>query len=260
MNQLAKLQNIFQTAVLQPEKSLSPKWVSATGRVSPEIQLSVYSYAYHARLIEVLVNDYPAILMAIGDEVFERIANNYIAEHPSHYFSLRDFGSGFANFILTNNPQQEMYWLYELASFEWHLVQAFDAADASLFTVNDMGSIAAEQWPEVKFILHPSVQRLNFIWNAVEMWQVLSADEPSKVIPQMESENTWLVWREQLTTRFRSLNKDEQLAFETLQSGGSFSNICENLVTLIDEESVPMHAASLLKGWISQGLIHKVKY
>lgn len=267
MNQLAKLQHTFQDCVLKPNEPSSTSWVSASGRAAPETQLSIYSYAYHARLNEVLANDYPAILMAIGDETFNQLTELYIEAHPSHYFSLRDFGSNLPEFISEliqpneqqENQWQEMPWLYELALFEWNLGQAFDVADVSLFTEQDMITVPPEAWPDLKFILHPSVHRLNFEWNIVEMWQTLTDDNPSQVTAVHEETSPWLIWREQLITRFRSMQKDEQLAFDQLQEGGNFNDICEALAAMMSEEEVPMHAAGLLKGWITQGLISGIK-
>ena len=263
MNQLAKLQHTFQKCVLKPEQATSNAWVSASGRATPEVQLSIYSYAYHARLNEVLANDYPAILMAIGDEHFNQLAADYIETHPSHYFSLRDFGAELANFIASLIQQQtkwqEMPWLYELALFEWNLGQAFDAADDNLFTEHDMSTIATEAWPELRFNLHPSVQRLDFEWNIIEMWQALTDETPSEVTAIKEASTPWLIWRENLTTRYRSMHQDEQLALDKLAQGGNFTDICETLASIINENDVPMHAASLLKGWISQGLISGVQ-
>lgn len=262
MSQLAKLQHTFQNYVLKSDLSASTTWVSAEGKSAPEKQLSIYSYAYHARLEEVLANDYPAIFMAIGEDYFHQLATNYIEAHPSKFFSLRDFGAGFANFIANLIHQQttwqEMPWLYELAVFEWSLGQAFDAADDNVFTEQDMASIAPETWPELKFKLHSSVQRVNFEWNIIEMWQALTADEPTEVHATKNESSPWLVWRENLSSHFRSMKQDEQIAFDALVQAGDFTDICESLANIINEDEVPMHAASLLKSWISQNIISAV--
>ena len=262
MNQLEKLQHTFQDYVLKPDSSVSQKWVSAKGKAAPEVQLSIYSYAYHARLTEVLENDFPAVLVAIGEGYFNELTTNYIKAHPSKFFSLRDFGSGFANFIndliQQQSKWQEMPWLYELTLFEWSLGQAFDAADDNIFAEQDMATVAPEAWPELKFTLHSSVQRLNLEWNIIEMWQALTAETPVEVSATKDVSSPWLVWRENLSTHFRSMEVDEQIAFDELKQGGSFTDICESLASIIDEDEVPMHAASLLKGWISQSLISGV--
>ena len=262
MNQLEKLQQTFQAHVLKPNPSDSNSWVSAEGRASPEKQLSIYSYAYHARLNEVLANDFPVVLAAIGEDSFNQLTADYIETQPSKYFSLRDFGARLANFINKLIQQQskwnEMPWLYELAVFEWSLGQAFDATDDNIFTEQDMATIVPESWPELKFTLHASVQRLDFEWNVIEMWQALTAETPIEVTAKKSSTSPWLVWRENLSTHFRSMEQGEQTTFDTLAKGGDFTDICESLANTINEEEVPMHAASFLKAWISQGLISNV--
>lgn len=262
MNQLEKLQHTFQDYVLKPEPSASNAWVSAEGKASPETQLSIYSYAYHARLTEVLANDYPAVLIAIGEDYFNELTTNYIEEHPSKFFSLRDFGAGFPSFISSLIQQQakwqDMPWLYELALFEWNLGQAFDAADDKIFTEQDMASVAPEAWPELKFKLHSSVERLDFEWNIIEMWQALTAEIPTEISATKDTPSPWLIWRENLSTHFRSMEQDEQIAFDTLAQDGDFTDICESLANIVNEEEVPMHAASLLKGWISQNIISDI--
>ena len=107
--------------------------------------LSVYTHAYVARLIEVLATDYPTVRVAMGDWQFEHLAVDYVRAHPSHSFSLRDFGRhlpGFVSDLIQHHDDyQDSHWLYELGLFEWTLGQAFDAADDSLLTEQDMAAI-----------------------------------------------------------------------------------------------------------------------
>lgn len=260
---LAQLQQTFQSHILNPEDNTSVKWISAKGRAAPEIQLSIYSHAYQARLIEVLSNDYPAVLMALGEDQFENLASSYIKAHPSHYFSLSEFGNSFTPFIsqlvqLTDTVWHEMPWLSELALFEFTLGEAFNAADASLFTEHDMANVPAAAWAELHFTLHPSVKCLSFNFNTVDIWKALTDETPQAIDARQEAPNPWLIWREQLITQFRSMEQDEQLAFNTLYHGGDFSDICESLASLVNEADIPLHAASLLKTWINQGLISSV--
>ena len=122
-----------------------------------------------------------------------------------------------------------------------------------------MAVVAPEAWPELGFAIHPSVRRLDLAWNVPAMWQVLTADEPTAVTAVCDTTSPWLVWREQLVTRFRSMSADEGLALDTLRRGGSFTELCEALATLMAEDQVPLRAAGLLKGWLEQGLINGIK-
>jgi hypothetical protein len=263
MKQLARLQHAFQDCVLQPDKSGAASWVSASGRADHETRLSVYIHAYRGRLKEVLANDYPAVLMSIGDNQFNVLADDYIRAHPSHYYSLRDFGRHLPAFLSGLMQRHEdwrsMHWIYELALFERTLGQAFDAADDTIFSEQDMAGIADEAWPELRFHMHPSVHRLDLEWNIPEIWQALTDECSAQVAAIHESASPWLVWRDQLITRFRSMQTDEQLALDELRAGASFSHVCEVLATLMSEDEIPLRAAGLLKSWMAQGLITGVQ-
>lgn len=264
MKQLEKLQQTFQDYVLHSDIPRAISWISSSGHVAPETRLSVYTYAYHARLREVLANDYPAMLMAIGDNQFNQLADDYIHTHPSHYSSLRDFGCHIpvfvSNLIQQDERYQDMHWLYELALYEWTLGQTFDAANDTIISEQNMDTIPPEVWPELKFRIHPSVHRLDLEWNIPEMWQALTDNKPKQVVAIDSVASPWLVWRDQLITRYRSMQTDEQLALDKLRAGNSFNEICEALTTLMGEDEVPLRAACLLKGWIAQGLISRIEY
>lgn len=228
-----------------------------------ETRLSVYTFAYRARLLEVLANDYHALLMALGDEQFNQLAEDYIDAHPSRYSSLRDFGRHLPGFVFKLARQHQHYpdrhWLYELALFEWTLGQAFDAPDSSPLGEQDMAIIPAGLWPELRFQMHASVHRIDFEWNIPQMWQALTCDTPSQVTASRGKPSSWLVWREQLVTRFRSLQADELLALDRLIAGESFEAACEALSSSMSEKEVPLRAAGLLKSWIAQGLIAGIR-
>ena len=74
-----------------------------------------------------------------------------------------------------------------------------------------------------------------------------------------DAANPWLIWREQLVTRFRSMQIDEQRSFDAMCEGGHFNEVCEALAPLMSEDEVPLRIASLLKGWITQGLISGIE-
>jgi len=259
MNRLAELQQHFQQCLLMPPTDSPQPWVRAGGRAAPERQLAVYIHAYAARLKEVLASDYPAVLMAIGEDAFERLSQAYLETHPSHYFSLRDFGARLASFIAGEPAYDELPWLAELARFEWALGQAFDAADSAIGTIDDMAAIAPRDWPDLGFDIHPSLQRLDLRWNIADMWSSLTAEQPKPVTATETEAIPWLVWREQLTTRFRSLGFDEQAALDCARTGGSFGEICEQLTAFVDADAVPLRAATLLKAWLAQGLIIAIR-
>jgi hypothetical protein len=255
MSRLADLQHSFQDYVLADSEPPLPEWVSADGRAAPRRQLSVYSNAYRMRLKEVLGQDYEAVWTALGDEGFDRLTDQYIDAHPSRRFTLRDFGRVLPAFLQTTPEYREYEWLHELAEFESLLIDAFDAADASLLREEDMAGLPPEAWSSASLIVHPSVRRLDSCWDAPRLWQVLTSDDPSEIIPARSEPVPWLIWRRELTTQFRSMSVDEQTAFDAMVDGASLDAVCVALGTRISEEEVPLRFASLLKGWIAEEIV-----
>lgn len=258
MSRLAELQAQFQQCLLAPPDGSDQPWVRAGGRASPARQLSAYQYAYPARLKEVLGNDYPAVWAAIGDVAFDRLAEAYLRAHPSRFFSLRDFGGRLADFVDTDPVGAGSPWLTELARFEWALGLAFDAADAPLAGIADMAAIAPQHWPALRFDGHPSIQRLDLIWDTPAMWSALTADPPRRVSAVAGQPTSWLIWRDGLVTRFRSLATAEAAVLDALLRGDRFADLCVVLGEHLDAQAVPLRAASLLKGWLDQGLISAI--
>jgi len=204
MSHLSRLQHEFQARVLDPDATETPAWVSAGGRAEPAMQIGVYSFAYRSRLLEVLAKDFPALHQAMGDENFYALAGSYIEAHPSRYFSLRDFGEHVTDFIAQQPIQTEHPWLAELAEFEWTLCSAFDAADSPLISEVEIAGIAPERWPQLRFAVHPSLRHLTVNWNIPELWKILKSDDPQDLQITPEPGAGWLIWRDDLITRFRS--------------------------------------------------------
>lgn len=259
MSKLAKLQQTFQQQVLEPSQTDSPTWVSTGGRASPAAQLHIYTSAYRARLTEALTEDFPAIVNAVGEDNFDSLADGYIETYPSRYFSLRDFGDHMINFLAQAADYKDKPWLSEMAVFERALGRAFDATDAPIFTEKEMAAVPAENWGDLTFIFHPSVHRIDCVWDTPTMWKSLTDDEPKEVTASMGESVPWLIWRQDLVTKFRSLNQDEQVVLDTLHDGGTFDDACIALTDVITKYQVPLQIATMLKSWISQDLISGFK-
>lgn len=259
MSRLAELQQAFQRCVLDPPTPLAQPWVRAGGCAPPERQLGAYVHAYRARLKEVLELDYPALHQALGDTAFDALAGSYLRACPSRHFSLRAFGAGLAAHLAGQRADREHPWLAELARFEWTLGLTFDAADAQPAHVADMAAVAAADWPALRLDCHPSVQRLQLSWNVPELWGALTAPEPSMPDPIAGEPVSWLIWRQELRTRFRSLQPDEAAALDALGAGADFSGLCLCLARWHEESDVPLRAATLVKQWIAEGLISRIR-
>lgn len=255
MSELTQLQEQFQRFLLAGEPAIQAA-IMPTEAVSVHTRLSIYQDAYVLRLIESLSANFPCLYAYLGTEKFHQLAKAYILAHPSSFRSIRWFGDVFGIFI--KRYYAEYPYLAELADFEWNMTLAFDAEDSPVVCIRDMAQVPPEEWANLQFILHPSVQQRCYFWNVVSLWQAL-ADNQNLPTPQFNSLATsWIVWRSpELMIQFSSLDEQEGWALGALAQGTSFAELCEGLCQWLPPEEVGMRAASYLKGWIQRGILSR---
>ncbi len=254
MSELAQLQDQFQQFLLTGKEEITPS-VLSTVEVSAEQRLSIYRDAYQLRLIECLTTTFPALYSYLGTEEFQKMCRHFINAHPSYYRSIRWYGD-LLSIFLKNYYEKSYTFLSELADFEWKMTLAFDAKDSFIVTIDEMASIAPEAWAELSFIAHPSVQRVNYYWNAIPLWRALTEDQELPNLVEADAISPWLLWRSpDYIIQYYSLSKEEAWMFDGVQNNLSFAALCEGLCEWIAVDKVAMTAASYLKNWISKGLI-----
>ena len=254
MSALARVQREFQDYLLRGDRAVEAQ-VAGTERVPVATRLGIYGGAYRSRLAEALESNYPALATLLGAADFDRLANDYISAHDSGYFSVRYYGDALAQFLATREDYAAAPVLAELAQWEWAMTSVFDAADAPPLTHEALERIPPQRWAQLRFGWHPSVQRLSLSWNVPQLWQALTAEGERPAASLNASPVPWLLWRQELTTWFRSLAAAEASVLDAARSGWPFGELCELLCDEVGDEQAPMQAATLLRGWIASGLI-----
>ncbi len=254
MSALAQLQREFQDYLLRGDGAVAAR-VVGTARVPVATRLGIYAGAYRSRLAEALATNYPALAKLLGEADFGSLAADYIAAHDSPFFSIRYYGDELATFLATREDYAAAPVLAELAQWEWAMTSVFDAADAAPLGAGDLGAIPPAQWAQLRFRWHPSVQRLTLWWNVPQLWKALSEDleRPEMTLGAAPAE--WLLWRDDLTSYFRSLPATEAGVLDAARSGWPFGELCALLCEEVGEAEAPAQAACFLRTWIAGGLI-----
>lgn len=252
--ELRALQARLQDYILHARAGIEAHIAAGTG-VDSQTRLAIYADAYRLRLAETLGHDFPALRRMLGEDEFAQVARCYIDAHPSKHFSVRWFGAGFADFLSRQSLGAQPELAAELARFEWALGLAFDAVDEVAVPVDAAAALPAAAWPTLRLRFLAAMQRLPLHWNAPQLWKTDAPCAPERSAAPVH----WLIWRQQLDTRFRSLPEDEAAALATAQEGGDFSELCERLCAFRSAETVPAYAAGLLKRWLHDGLISSLQ-
>ena len=260
MKQLAALQRAFQRHVYRPARAME-RDVLATPRASAARRLSIYANAYGSRLVEALGSDYPALQALLGENGFDCLMREFIAAHPSRFPNLRWYGGELARFLARSPRWRKRPLLAELAEFEWALGLAFDAADVPLLDAQEIARVPAQDWPELRFRLHPSAQRLELRSNAPQVWQSLIGRKKRRKprAGMRRRPAVCLVWRKDHTPFYRELTGDEAWALRALELGRNFGALCAGLRRFAGDAGAAQRGAQLLRNWLSEGLVCRLE-
>ncbi len=259
MNNLQELQDEFERYLFDQDSSISSRILS-TEELPVTDRLAIYHNAYRARLVEALANDYPALKFLLGDNEFENLCLSYLKANPSKTYSLRWFGQELTHFLENHQDYRNRHYLAEMAEFEWVFVDAFDAKNCEICGVDDATNIPPDSWPELRIKLHPSIHLVTCSWNCLLIWQAMK-NESDRVQPQtLETKTHYLIWRQGMSTHYRSLNPDEAAGLNAVQNGANFTELCGTLTNFADEAETALRAATLFKSWLASGLVQRLDY
>lgn len=255
---LASVQRLLQAEIREAAGSPHVRaLVAGDARADAATRIGIYVEAYRLRLVEVLANDFPGLRAALGAAAFDRLARAYLDAHPSTTRSVRWFGRALGAFLASTAPWSRRPALAELARFEWAQGEVFDAPDDEALSIDAVGAIPPERWAGLRLLPRAALCRLDLASNAPALVVARFAGQTLPRLRAARRARAWLLWRDAaLDVRWRSMNADEAAAWDTLAAGETFGTICERLCDHVDAETAPMHAASLLKRWLADGLIH----
>jgi putative DNA-binding protein len=252
---LADLQRAFQDYLLASGDGFATA-VRDTRKADRTTLLDVYRDGYALRLIEVLTNDYPGLLAMAGPADFDHLARAYIAARPSRTASVRWFGRHLADFMALTPPYSGSAAAVEMARFEWLLGEAFDAPDQAPVGAAALMALPPDAWETLRFSALPSLRRAVFAFDVPQAWQRREEVEPGNLeIAPAAASVSWMMWRPERVSHFRSLETDEAAMLDALVDGRPFPELCEAIVTHVGEDQAAARAAGLLRAWVEEGLI-----
>lgn len=256
-DELRRLQRRFQDYLTSGSDAFEQDIVSSPDALA-EHRLGAYYNAYRLRLIDCLASDFSALQKELGQQAFESLVLDYLQLYPSTRPSVRWVGERMVDFLRQGDHPDKSF-LSELALFEWTQGLCFDAADSEqIFTLQQMAQISPDAWARLIIEFHPSVRWLDLHWNVPAYWVALDNKDPLPSKLHAEIPTRWLMWRQQMSPHWRSLDAAEAWALQAAAAGASFAELCEGLLEWIGEDEVALSAAGYLKQWIHDELIVQV--
>ena len=245
---LGDLQKKFQDRLLLGDDAVDP--LLANGGPF----MKVYDYAYRARLIEVMGEDFEGLHTLLGDEQFADVVVSYVNAH-----SIRWLGKHLAAWLAEAPAWAKQPMIADMAAFEWMLGLSFDAPDETPLQTSAMTKVPPEAWPMLTFTFHPSLNTALLSHDVAPFQRaaVNEDEEPDSAPAPFAEPITWAAWRDPKTmiVTYRALDIDEAAMLHAASTGQTFDALCEVIADLSDTDDAAVRAASILRTWLDCGWI-----
>jgi Putative DNA-binding domain len=159
MPALRELQRAFGAYLLSEAADGACRHIVEDGFGAAE-RCNVYRNTCRSTLIAALRLTYPAIDRLVGREFFDAAAGEFAFVHPPASGYLNEYGGGFADFFAGFEPATALFYLPDVARFEWALSAAANAPDAPVLDARALAGVDAEHHESLCFEPHPSLRLL----------------------------------------------------------------------------------------------------
>ena len=229
-------------------------------------RLAIYANAYYARLLECLAAYYPVLQGALGEEVFESFAFEYLQRHPSKSYTLDRLGENFSRFLDETRPDpEEGGWpdfLIDLATLEWNIHQVFDGPGVEfqpLLTAETLRSFPAERFAEARLVPVPCLRLLAFRYPVNAYYTAARADEEVPM-PDPAPELVALSRREFVVRRY-PLNPPQYALLEKILAGATVGEAITAAVEVadgLDDDALAAGLQSWFRLWVAEGFFQAI--
>lgn len=216
--------------------------------------MRVYANNYRGQLVTALRDTYAKTRLWLGDEAFDTAAGRYVDAHAPSSWTLDAYGHGFADMLEADYPVDPD--VSELAWLDGALRDAFSGLDAEAI---DAAALVIDDWDNVEFVFIPTLRFRVMRSNAVAVWKALADESMPPAAMQSGANGGVRVWRQGLSPQFLSMGAHECACLDLALAGATFGEICELLSRLHGPMSVAAEAGTLLRAWVADGLILRLR-
>lgn len=254
---LEQLQNDFQNTVLYAE-CVGAVWVSRSKHgLSSKTRLSIYHAAYRLRLIDVLLDTFEHTEAYLGEQWFQKLAEDFVQTHNSTHNNIGMYGQGFPAFLAEQLPND--LDVAELALMDWTLRRAFDGPDSAVMTQEHLQQLASGQLVIRHLEPVPTLSITKQQFNTLDIWHAINQDERPPTAERLPKPVDVLVWRKGHSPHFQSLSPIESVAINSICQRNTLEAIGTALATEFPDIDAAAEFGQLLNHCISEQMLAALK-
>lgn len=199
---LSDLQQWMQQCLIyQGDKPVHASALVESQNLTAEQHIGIYQRSYYSRLLLCMREQFPALCYALGEELFNDFAREYLVDCPSDTYTLYELGRRFPEYLSTTRPdkdsppaQQELWinFMVDLAHFERQLFVLFDAPGV------EQTGYASEDFSDEDISLQPCLVLASYQFAVADYYHAVRRGE-KPALPPMRPTHFALLRRDYLT-------------------------------------------------------------
>ena len=214
--------------------AVAESFIAPNSRLSAFERLEIYNRQYWFRVMGALAEDFRALRAVVGSRAFEALSISYLTVHPSRSFTLRNLGSKLSEWLAANSQWagRRHRLALDVVRIEWAFVEAFDSADRTPLTLDQIATLDAGS----KLSLQPHLRLIALDYEADDL--VLALHERQKretseaglkhddgraapaKLPKLRRKPTWVAaHRVDLSVYYRRLKREEFVTLAAIRQG-----------------------------------------
>jgi hypothetical protein len=203
--------------------------VTRSRALTAEERLAIYHRAYHARLLECLREEFPVLVRALSEEVFDAFAVGYLQKYPSRSYTLNQLGANFPRYLAEIRPEPgegegpDEGWpdfLIDLAALEFTFNEVFDGPGVEgepLLEAAQLLAVPLERWPDARLVPVPCLRLLALRYPVHSYYAALRRKE--EAVPPGPADTFLAVTRRDYVVRHHELAPPAYEALRALADG-----------------------------------------
>lgn len=231
--------------------------------LTPSSHLAIYRRNIRAQMTHTLAHIYPMIVKLTGKDFFQQLAGDYLLRYPSRSGNLNDYGEYFPDFVRTYPGIDSLYYLSDIATFEWHCHALQFAGDHPALDLAALEAVSPDQYDHLHFVLHPATCLMKFSFPLLRVLSLCNTETEEDV--QLDDNEEYLLIRRASPTEQKrevdGFSRDDVMVFpltlaeyhflSSLHAGNALGTTLENTLKLAPDFKL----VDLLPLWIQRKVL-----
>jgi hypothetical protein len=243
--------------------------VTRSQSLTAAARLAIYSHSYFARLQECLRAEFPVLLHALGDALFNFFTFEYLKAYPSRSYTLNQLGENFPRYLAETRPDGDAppnareSWpdfIIDLAMLERAFSRVFDGPGVEDQKILDRKQLLrVGQLQEARFMPVVCLKLLSFRFPVSQYFRAVRNQE-DPALPQ--ANDTFLAMtRRSYTVLIHELTGRQYDLLSALVSGQSLNQELDALAkaTGDDPQTLSTTALGWIEDWADKGFFAGIR-